>query len=80
MSIYHKILRISFNFIRKKQFFLGILGTFDAQFYIGSLILSLEYLHNQNIIYRDIKPENIMVDAKVPKFPLFSLYFPFNFT
>ncbi len=24
----------------------------------------MEYMHNNSIIYRDIKPENIMVDAK----------------
>jgi len=28
------------------------------------MILSLEYLHTYNIIYRDIKPENIMIDEK----------------
>ena len=44
---------------------IGLLNTYDSQFYIGSLILCMEYLHLNNIIYRDIKPENIMVDDKV---------------
>lgn len=41
---------------------IGLLSTYDSQFYIGSVILGIEYLHAQGIIYRDIKPENIMVD------------------
>ncbi len=41
-----------------------MLNTYDSQFYLGSLILCVEYLHKNNIIYRDIKPENIMVDDK----------------
>ena len=44
---------------------LGLLSTYDSQFYIGSVILGIEYLHAQGIIYRDIKPENIMVDDGV---------------
>lgn len=44
--------------------FSGLLNTYDSQFYIGSLLLCMEYLHTNNIIYRDIKPENIMVDDK----------------
>lgn len=46
---------------------IGLLSTEDSVFYIGSLILILEYLHSNNIVYRDIKPENIMVDSKVIK-------------
>eukprot|EP01132_Coremiostelium_polycephalum_P005243 gene5243-6524_t len=35
-----------------------------AKFYIAEVILSLNYLHSNNIIYRDIKPENILLDAE----------------
>ena len=44
---------------------IGLLNTYDSQFYIGSLLICVEYLHKLQIIYRDIKPENIMVDEKV---------------
>ena len=33
----------------------------QARFYIGEVILALEYLHGQQIIFRDLKPENCML-------------------
>lgn len=34
-----------------------------ARFYIASIILALEYLHGSHTIYRDLKPENVFIDA-----------------
>lgn len=32
-----------------------------AKFYIIEILLGLAYLHGQNVVYRDIKPENILL-------------------
>ena len=36
----------------------------QGKFLIACLILSLEYIHNNNIIHRDLKPENLILDNK----------------
>ena len=36
---------------------------YETQFYIGSMLLMLEYLQKRSIAHRDIKPSNIMIDS-----------------
>jgi len=58
------------EFIRGKELFdvireIGILNKYQTQFYGASMMLAVEYLHEKKFIYRDIKPENILVVESV---------------
>ena len=54
------------EYVKGKELFevmrdIGYLNKEQTNFYIASLLTAINYLHERKIIYRDIKPENIMV-------------------
>lgn len=48
-------------------FHLSKVGKFPesrASFYAAEIVLALEYIHQLDIVYRDLKPENVLLDAR----------------
>ena len=64
----HYILFIN-EYIKGKELWdvirdIGLLNKEQTQFYVASMLLAINHLHKKKIIYRDIKPENVMVNVK----------------
>eukprot|EP00287_Rhodomonas_sp_CCMP768_P010568 CAMPEP_0196724168 /NCGR_PEP_ID=MMETSP1091-20130531/6137_1 /TAXON_ID=302021 /ORGANISM="Rhodomonas sp., Strain CCMP768" /LENGTH=357 /DNA_ID=CAMNT_0042066267 /DNA_START=209 /DNA_END=1282 /DNA_ORIENTATION=- len=49
-----------FSHLRKAQRF----PDDTSKFYAAGVALVFEYMHNQNIVYRDLKPENLLLDSQ----------------
>merc|ERR550532_1690421 len=48
-----------FTILRKKRYF----SEKTSRFYAAAVILGFEYMHNRSIIYRDLKPENLVLET-----------------
>ena len=46
----------------------GLIMEHEVRFYLGEMVLAIEFLHSQGVIHRDLKPENVLL--KVPTTPL----------
>ena len=62
-----KFLYILMEFISGGELFtyhrqVGKFGTYQSSFYAAQVVLMFEHLHSFNIVYRDLKPENLLID------------------
>ena len=62
-----KFLYMALEYIVGGEFFTHLrkAGRFEhpaARFYVSQIVLAFEYMHGSDFIYRDLKPENLLLD------------------
>ena len=59
-----KIFEVLYLYYWKISSIFPTTGWFDdnaTRFYMGCVVTALEYLHGKGIVYRDLKPENLLL-------------------
>ena len=49
-----------FSYLRRE----GSFNDADSKFYAGQITLAFQYLHSLKIVYRDLKPDNLLITTK----------------
>lgn len=62
-----KFLYILMEFVSGGELFtyhrgVGKFGSYQSAFYAAQIVLMFEHLHSFNVVYRDLKPENLLID------------------
>ena len=62
----NKNIYLLMEYLKGKELFyvirdIGLLNTQQALFYTANMLLAINYLHKRKFIYRDLKPENLIV-------------------
>ena len=63
-NIYFLMEYVNGELLHDVLFNLGQCTDMMAKFYLGCLVQIFEHLHARDIVYRDLKPENLMVDYR----------------
>ena len=51
----------------------GLIMEHEVRFYLGEMVLAIEFLHSQGVIHRDLKPENVLLKVTLSILSLYAL-------